>query len=288
MALVVAAALAAMILLSRHLWGSPRGGVARAANATPAGAVVHGRAKANTHAIGFHGPTISAAAARRGAVPILMYHVIAPPPPGTPYPELWVPPRTFAAQARALAGAGFTGVTLDEVWAAWKHGARLPRHPIVLSFDDGYASDATRAAPVLRRLGWPGVLNLAIQNTGATGLRLGALHALVRDGWELDSHTVNHPDLTTLAPVALKDELVRSRAWIRRHLHVNARFFCYPAGRFDATVIAAVRAAGYSGATTELPGVARARDDPYELPRIRVTAQLSPSELLNEIRTSGG
>jgi len=31
--------------------------------------------------------------------------------------------------------------------------------------------------------------------------------------------------------------------------------FRYPAGRFDETVIAAVEAAGYTGATTEIPGL---------------------------------
>ena len=34
----------------------------------------------------------------------------------------------------------------------------LPRRPVVLSFDDGYASQVRNALPALRRAGWPGVL----------------------------------------------------------------------------------------------------------------------------------
>jgi hypothetical protein len=49
------------------------------------------------------------------AVPILMYHVIAPPPPTAPYPRLYVPPAEFAAQMRALAAAGYHAVTPDQV-----------------------------------------------------------------------------------------------------------------------------------------------------------------------------
>ena len=45
--------------------------------------------------------------------------------------------------------------------------------------------------------------------------------------------------------------------------------FCYPAGRFDEDVIAAVEAAGYTGATTEIPGYA-SRERPYELARLEV------------------
>src|SRR5690349_13837542 len=50
-----------------------------------------------------HGP-------RRTAVPILMYHLVNAPPPGTAYPELWVPPAAFRAQIQALSGAGYRGV----------------------------------------------------------------------------------------------------------------------------------------------------------------------------------
>ena len=209
-----------------------------------------------------------------------MYHVVAPPPPGTPYPELWVTPERFAAQMHALATAGYHGITLGQAFAAWRDGARIPEHPVVVSFDDGYRSHSAAAAPVLRTLGWPGVLNLEIHNAGPQGISLARLHGLVRDGWEIDSHTVSHPDLTTLSPEALPDQLVRSRAWIQRELGVGADFFCYPAGKFDPAVVTAVRTAGYRGATSELPGAAGADSDPYRLPRVRVSGADSPASVL--------
>jgi peptidoglycan/xylan/chitin deacetylase (PgdA/CDA1 family) len=232
------------------------------------------------------GPIVSGAAARRTVVPILMYHVIATPPAGTPYGDLWVAPTAFRAQVHALANAGYRGVTLTQAFAAWRRGAPLPKRPVVISFDDGYDSQSRAAAPVLRRLGWPGVLNLAVENAGPRGISLPGLRRLVGHGWEIDSHTVSHPDLTTLEPSALRDELVRSRAWIRRRLGVDAAFFCYPAGRFDATVVAAVRAAGYRGATTTLPGVATRRDDPYLLPRVRLTGAYGADSLLALVKSA--
>jgi peptidoglycan/xylan/chitin deacetylase (PgdA/CDA1 family) len=41
---------------------------------------------------------------------------------------------------------------------------------------------------------------------------------------------------------------------------VPANFFCYPAGRYDAAVIAAVQRAGYEGAEAEIPKEATPAD----------------------------
>src|SRR3954452_25071622 len=113
----------------------------------------------------------SSAAGAAGAQPvaILAYHHIGTPPPGTARPSLWVRAPALRAQLRALRRAGYEAVTLDRVWRAWHRSATLPRHPVVLSFDDGYASQARAALPALRGQGWPGVLNLQAARVGRRG-----------------------------------------------------------------------------------------------------------------------
>lgn len=230
-----------------------------------------------------HVRMVSGAKARRRAVPILMYHVLGTPPPGAPYPQLWVSAHAFASQVHLLAHSGYHGVTLRQVFAAWEHGSPLPAKPIVLSFDDGYQSQGVVAGRVLKAAGWPGVLNLAIRNAGPGGITVARLQRLHREGWEIDSHTVNHLDLTTLDAAQARQELVRSREWIRAHIGVTPEFFCYPAGRFDPAVVTEVRDAGYRAAMTELDGVARAADNPYELPRVRVANGEPASAVLASI-----
>jgi peptidoglycan/xylan/chitin deacetylase (PgdA/CDA1 family) len=63
--------------------------------------------------------------------------------------------------------------------------------------------------------------------------------------------------------------VVASRRFLRRVLHVPVNSFCYPSSRYDAAVIAAVRAAGYTNALTENPGFAT-RADPYLLDRFEI------------------
>jgi peptidoglycan/xylan/chitin deacetylase (PgdA/CDA1 family) len=206
----------------------------------------------------------------REPVPILNYHVIGNPPAGAPFPELYVSRGAFAAQLRWLRAHGYHAVSLRRVYDYWRRGLALPPRPIVLSFDDGYLGQFTNARPLLRRYHWPGVLNLAVQNVLDGKLTVGDLRTMVRDGWEVDAHSLTHPDLTTLGRAELRHQVAGSRDWIRRKLGVPAAFFCYPAGRYDAVVVAAVRAAGFLGATTTNQGPARRGNGLFTLDRIRV------------------
>ncbi|MGN6378232.1 MAG: polysaccharide deacetylase family protein [Gaiellales bacterium] len=212
-------------------------------------------------------------------VPILMYHVIGTPPAGAPYPGLFVSPGDFRAQMAYLARAGYHPVTLGQVWSYW-HGGTLPVRPVVLTFDDGYRGDATVAAPVLHRRGWPAVLNLLVANLHrhGWGLKIPQVQKMVAQGWEIASHTLTHPDLTTLPAADLQHELAGSRQVLRRTFHQPVDFFCYPAGRYNDTVIAAVRRAGYLGATSELPGKATLAER-WTLPRIRISDTTTVAEL---------
>jgi peptidoglycan/xylan/chitin deacetylase (PgdA/CDA1 family) len=203
-------------------------------------------------------------------VPILMYHVLSAPPATAPYPELYVAPADFRAQVDWLAAHGYRAVTLQRVFDAWRGAATLPAKPVVLTFDDGYLSDVRTALPVLKARSWPGVLNLEVANLKPVwGIRPPGVRKLLAAGWELDAHTLTHPDLTTVDPARLREEVTGSRTAIRKMFHVRVNFFCYPAGRYDAAVIAAVQRAGFLGATTTNYGLAKP-GELYTLARVRV------------------
>jgi peptidoglycan/xylan/chitin deacetylase (PgdA/CDA1 family) len=220
-------------------------------------------------------------------VPILMYHVIAPPIAGAPFPALYVPKAEFAAQMRWLSRNGYRAVPLARVYRYWRDGRPLPPRPIVLSFDDGYRSDYLNALPVLRSLHWPGVLNLEVRNERVSwGLSPARVRTLISAGWELDSHTINHPDLTTLGPAELRREVAESRHLLRSRFHVPVDFFCYPSGRYNDAVVAAVQAAGYLGATSTRYGLGRPNDI-WTLARVRVNGGEGASGLAAKLEALG-
>lgn len=203
------------------------------------------------------GTSSGTAAAPRG-VPILMYHVVSAPPGSAHYPDLFVPPTDFRAQMNWLAQHGYHAVTLKHVYDSWTKGAKLPARPIVISFDDGYLSQYTQAFPVLRAHRWPGVLNMEVNFLHGVGALVPwRVRNLIAAGWELDAHTLTHPDLTTVSDAELWRQVHGSRVALRRLFHVPVDFFCYPAGRYNARVINAVKLAGFLGATTTNYGLAR-------------------------------
>jgi hypothetical protein len=61
-----------------------------------------------------------------------------------------------------------------------------------------------------------------------------------------------------------------SRAEIERRFGVRPDFFCYPSRQYDSDVVAAVRAAGYLGATTTESGLADLAGA-FTLARVRVS-----------------
>ena len=215
-----------------------------------------------------------------GPVPILEYHVLGRPKTEVPYPDLYVPRASFRKQMDWLDRQGYEAVTLERVEQAWYHGGTLPPKPIVLSFDDGYRPQYTFALPTLREHGWPGVLNLKAEGSD---LYESNVKAMLAAGWELAAHTIHHSDLTTLEGAALEEEVAGSRKILQREYGVPVKDFCYPAGRFDETVVAAVEAAGYVGATTEIPGFAT-RAHPYELARIEVLGSWTVDTLAETMR----
>jgi peptidoglycan/xylan/chitin deacetylase (PgdA/CDA1 family) len=260
-----------------------------AASAAPrAASRVQTRHVRPTHHVGSRSTVHGVATGKPGTatVPVLMYHVINPPPSGAPFPGLYVPADEFAAQMQALKAAGWHAVTMDQLEAYWTRGVPLgPGKPIVLTFDNGYASQYVNAMPILKKLGWVGDENIQLSGLPPSqgGLTEDQVRGLLAAGWELDTQGISHADLIALDAAQLKYQVATARQILQKRYGVPVNWFCYPSGHYNATVIAEVKAAGFVGSTTVIPGWASRSEDPYRLPRLRVLGGTSPSALLQQI-----
>ncbi len=87
------------------------------------------------------------------AVPVLMYHAVAPERPEWLWKHLITPVDLFEGQMRLLKRKGWNTITLSQLYAHMKDDAPLPEKPVVLTFDDGYLDNWVYAFPVLKKYG---------------------------------------------------------------------------------------------------------------------------------------
>src|ERR1700730_9698291 len=99
-------------------------------------------------------------------VPILAYHSIAD--DGLPELRPWrITPRAFEEQLRFLQQHGFHPVSLGE-WAGCIAAKSPPAgRPVVITFDDGYKSFFTEAAPLLEAAGFRATVFVVTGQVGA-------------------------------------------------------------------------------------------------------------------------
>ena len=212
-------------------------------------------------------------------VPILMYHRVATLWGDEPAitVNLTVEPQEYGLQMQWLKDQGYTTVTQLQLFNALMHGAELPAKPIMITFDDGYRGIVTNAAPVMQRLGMTGtayvVTDRIAENpkTAPTWMTWPQLKLLERRGWDIGSHTVSHRELPSLSHDEALKQLRQSRFALEHHLRHPVQWFCYPAGRLDASSVELVREAGYVLATTTQSGVEHSASDPLRLTRVRIS-----------------
>ncbi|MCB0830963.1 MAG: polysaccharide deacetylase family protein, partial [Solirubrobacterales bacterium] len=148
---------------------------------------------------------------------------------------------------------------------------------------DGYLGQYLDAMPILEKQGWGGLLNLKSEGSDLSSKQVRKMYMA---GWEIGSHTITHPDLTTVDAATLEHELVGSKTQLERDLGIPIVNFCYPAGQYNDEVARAVEAAGYRGATTVNPGLGE-RSMPFELNRIRIDAGDGADALAEKLSAAG-
>ena len=203
--------------------------------------------------------TVSIPVGPNVVVPILYYHyirTIAPTPQNLLSFELSISPGLFARQMALLHVEGAHTITLATLMQAMQGRTRLPSHPVVLTFDDGYADFATAAEPVLQKYGFvatafvvSGFVNRPRYMTATQVRQMDA------DGMVIGAHTVHHVDLLSIPPAAARMEIDNSLAALEVLLGHPVLDFAYPYGGFNMAVERLVQQAGFRDAVTTVGGV---------------------------------
>ncbi len=189
-------------------------------------------------------------------------------------------PDDFLRDMEYLSAQGFTPVTFQAV----SESEALPDKPVMITFDDGYASVYEQAFPILSRFGFKAVVFMPASYIGKTNdwdvqfgnkkfrhLSKEQTVELSVAGHEIAAHGMKHLPFTLLDSTALKFELEESRAILETITGKQVRSLCYPFGRFNSRVIEAVKQAGYQYAMASLYlGAAPNEDQNLALRRFNV------------------
>ena len=217
-------------------------------------------------------------------VPIFMYHHISNQPTANLLDyNLTVTTTDFDAQLTWMQQQGYSSITQTELFDALYDGKVLPKHPMILSFDDGYQDVYTDALPALLAHHYRGVFYIITGMIGGRYMRWDQVRTLAQDGMQISSHTIHHINVgEPPAWTSTQQELLQSKATLEAQIGQPVQFFCYPSGEpfhhdtvaEQQTVLTDLFNDGYVSATLDPFSYFSAIQDaqtPYQLPRIRVS-----------------
>jgi peptidoglycan/xylan/chitin deacetylase (PgdA/CDA1 family) len=230
--------------------------------------------------------TDAASIAKRAKIPVLCYHQIRQrrAADGVQDRAYIVSPSAFAAQMKAVEEAGYTTVTGDALVDHLARGAKLPRKPILLTFDDASEGQYTRVLPVLREHHFVATFFVMTVVLGKPGwLTRGQVRALDRAGMTIAGHTYDHKAVPSYAGEDWNTQLVKPGRELRRLVGHRIQLFAYPNGAYSADAIEHLWSAGYRAAF-QLAETLDRRHPLWSIRRI-IVPQISGKELLHEIRS---
>jgi len=206
-------------------------------------------------------------------VPILCYHRFA----AACQSPLCVSESAFRAQLDYLRDNGYRTIRLGDLYEFISYRRAVPLRAVVITIDDGDRSAYDTAFPLLQEYGFTATLFIPTDFVDATAVSISwaQLRAMKAAGFEIESHSVTHGDLTrkqageseTAYKARVVRELTASKAILDRELHQDTRFLAYPFSQYDRWVLTQVAAAGYRLGLTLERGTNPFFTDPLALKR---------------------
>ena len=221
-------------------------------------------------------------------IPILMYHAVhVMDPSEASNANLIVDPDLFEAQIKALSKAGYYFLTPEEAYKAFTENALPAKKVVWLTFDDGNEDFYTIAYPILKKYKAKATNNIItgfVKKGNAGNLTVKQMKEMMAHGMSFQSHTVNHPDLSTTDKATQKVELTDSIDFLENKLNTKVNTIAYPSGRYNQTTLDLAKKTYKLGLTTN-EGLASAKDGLLSLNRVRILPTTTAKGLLSEIAT---
>ena len=154
----------------------------------------------------------------------------------------------------------------------------LIERPIIITFDDGHASNYTHAFPLLREYGFVATFFVTVKNIGSPhGMTWPQLREMADSGMSIQSHTMSHPFLSDLDAKQIRWELAESKSVLEDKLGRPVDYLALPGGRYSSTTRKIAEEVGYQAVCTSRVGNNTLTSDLYSLKRWTIKRDTSLS-----------
>lgn len=229
---------------------------------------------------------------KKGYIPTLMYHKIKDQVENTEEDQsMSVSTANFEAQLKALLEAGYTPINFKQLKDYLEGTSGLPKRPILITADDGYLCNYTKAYPILKKYN-------AQATFFVTSLYVGVTNEHEHFTWEqakemeasglidIQSHTHGHTLMNELNKTDVSYEIQKSFGDIEKYLGKrDVKVLAYPQFLHTSKVKEWASECGVDLQVTNLVSKYRpAATQKTDIKRIHVSNDLSPQKLLNQIK----
>ena len=184
-------------------------------------------------------------------VPILCYHHFAE---NCKFP-LCAPTSIFDEQMRYLKDNNYRVISLNELLDFLNYRHSIPKRSVLITIDDGYRSAYNIAYPILKKYGFTATLFIYTNFVGVSknAITWDQLREMKADGFEIESHTISHCDLTKKMEgegtksymERVKKELLVSKQLIDEKLEQDTIGLAFPYGHYNQSILNMCDEVGY-------------------------------------------
>ncbi|TDG35944.1 polysaccharide deacetylase family protein [Pedobacter changchengzhani] len=180
-----------------------------------------------------------------------------------------IPPDKFREHIKMLADSGYKSILPDQLYNYLVYGAKLPKKPIMITFDDTDQDQFTVGATTLKKYGFKGVyfiMTVAIGKKGRINYMTAAqIKQLSDDGNTIASHTYDHKNFAQFKEEDWKTQIDEPTKKLENITGKKVEYFAFPYGVFKKSSLHKLKEHGFKAAFI----LSTKQDEDYPLYTIR-------------------
>lgn len=231
-------------------------------------------------------------------IPVLTYHHILPQEYIVKYKwynnDSVISLEAFKEQMDYLYKNGYFTATLDELKDFLEGKISLPKKTVVITFDDGYLSNAIYAYPIMKEYDFRGTIfmigsrvnkeEVAFDPSSTQSISIYEAYKF-SNVFDYESHTydLHKKDKNNKEMLVCSNREVILEDLLKCKQLLNAEYFAYPFGVYNKKTIEYLKEAGYEMAFTTKKGYVTKDSSWYELPRFTISPKNTTFEKFKQI-----